>query len=1000
MFQNFNSIQKNLDEIISEQLPIIFTSKINIHQLFIFDLLDLQQGLNEIDFNKNTQTQILVALMKYKERTSEILQDYISTYSKTSLKPAFTSYYKAIDSYTDSLDSSVTIVQDKDRFHATSEDTKFVKLKKFVKRSGFKIETFPKRVGYAIKGFQKKEQRSISYWEQKIALQGVTSYYYNTVLLERTEALFANISKEIAQTIKDCWDTDHQLDKQLIDYVENGNQFQAPDTVSKREALKVRFSELEKNIVEELKEIQKSTALDYEIALSKSGTLELNNAKFSEPKLAEAKASAQKNRLNQAGRWNNAFLVLTDDWGVDLEIYRLIFKTNQSYVKLENQVKENSKLIVEQLDLLKEYQQGDYDRIKNTVSNQELSEAIHAELKALKLKYNARLLPTVTQKISELELTSVINSFESTLNSLLQKISKKRTLSKDFDFLSPIPASGFSSFSPYELINYESWPVFLKQINKAKVEMTLKFNDTIQTLNELSNIVQFNLESSLALLEENQSSKNDAKKVAIEGLQRNLDKLDNMYPKVEAFGTDVSKILQDSIIQFKDSIISFTESENILQLKLVIAKAKSIEKSKEVRNKIKGYIIYAIPLIRAGVIKYYLQSVGFVKSKMLRYGLLASEKTINKELSDFLLEAEKSVNKLPFIYQRLFRSETLTNESFFSGNQTALETLTTAYNLWENDRYRTTIIIGEKGSGKTSLLNYFSKKKKISSQTITLRIKKTIYTNAQLFAFLSEEFSKELTSVDALINFLNTSKKQSIIIENLQHLYIRKINGFEALHTLLEVIALTETNIFWMTTCSKYSYNYLNKTIFLSEQFTTVIDLDDANIEILIEAISVRHKASGYGLYFEEPPKEFLSKKYQKENSELERQKFLERDFYEDLFKISKNNFKIAFMYWLRSATSVQGSKIHLRSLKEIDLSFIEHLSTGKLFVLNIILHHEQLKLEHIADILGLNTNEIKRLTNSLFEDGLLIKNEEYFTINTLLYRQVIALLKSKNFIH
>lgn len=1000
MFQNFKSIQNQLNEIASKQLLAVFTTKINTHQAFIVNFLEVLKSIDSVDFNSQNETHILVALMKYKEQTGDILNEYTNAYCKASLSPVFELYFTAIDSYVNTLESSLTVVQDKNRFEVVSEDSKIIKFKKFIKRCGFKVATLPKRVANGFKKIQKKDTQPIAYWNQKIALQNITTYYYAIQLIKSIEELENRINIKMAQTIKMCWDLDASLDVQLIDYVENRTPFRLPNTANISETLTISLEALKEDVASRLKEIQVAIAADYKKALTKSGTLELNNTNFSENKLTKLKVYTEKNRLNLVEKWNNTFLVLTDDWGVDLEIYKLIFKTNQSYVKLENQIKENSQLIVAQLDLLKEYQIGIFERINNTTNDEDLAEAIQIELKALRLKFNARLLPAVIQKITALELTSGINSFKNTLNNLLQKVSKSRALSKDFDISTPTPSSEFSFFSPYELINYESWPVFSKKIDEAKVQMTFKFNDTIQTLNELSNIVQFNLESALVLIEENQDINNDPKKVAIEGLQRNLDKLDNMYPKIEGFKEDIQEMLQGSIIKFKESIVGFTESENILQLKLVIAKAKSIEKSKEFKNKIKRYIIYAIPLIIGAIKKYYFHAVDFIKGRMLAYGLLASSKNVNEELSDFLVEAEKSVNKLPFIYQRLFRSETLTNENFYSGNTAVLETISSAYNLWENDRYRTIIIIGEKGSGKTSFLNYFLKKKKVVSKTVTLNIKYTTYTNEQLLAFLSEGFSKEFISANEVINFLNTSKKKLVIIEDLQHLYLRKPNGFEAFHTLMEIIAKTETNIFWVTTCTKYAYNYLNKTIVLSEQFTTVIDLDHSNIEILKEAISVRHNASGYGLYFEEPSKEFLNKKYQKESDILVKQQLLEQEFYADLFNISKSNFKIAFMFWLRSACSVQGSKIHLRSLKEIDLSFVENVSTAKLFVLNIILHHEQLTVDHIAEILGFNSNEVKRLTNSLFEDGLLLKYEAYFAINTLLYRRVIALLISKNFIH
>ena len=89
---------------------------------------------------------------------------------------------------------------------------------------------------------------------------------------------------------------------------------------------------------------------------------------------------------------------------------------------------------------------------------------------------------------------------------------------------------------------------------------------------------------------------------------------------------------------------------------------------------------------------------------LLRNGLYKEPADVTSDLSEFLKQAEKALDELPYVYQRLFRSETLQNEALFIGRTNALNTLENAYNAFQKSQYAATVIIGERGSGKTSLM--------------------------------------------------------------------------------------------------------------------------------------------------------------------------------------------------------------------------------------------------------------------------------------------------------
>ena len=153
-------------------------------------------------------------------------------------------------------------------------------------------------------------------------------------------------------------------------------------------------------------------------------------------------------------------------------------------------------------------------------------------------------------------------------------------------------------------------------------------------------------------------------------------------------------------------------------------------------------------------------------------------------------------------------------------------------------------------------------------------------------------------------------------------------------------------------------------------------------------------------MYFEKRPLVYLSKKFLKSPVELQ-QEILKEEFFSDINKIAQSNFKIAFMYWIRSTLSVSGSTIYMRSLKNIDTSFLNKLAPAKLLLLNSILLQERLSMQDIVTLSSLSEQNTKNSLHSLLEKGLLIlDDEEFYSINIFLYRQITTLLKSKNVIH
>ena len=69
----------------------------------------------------------------------------------------------------------------------------------------------------------------------------------------------------------------------------------------------------------------------------------------------------------------------------------------------------------------------------------------------------------------------------------------------------------------------------------------------------------------------------------------------------------------------------------------------------------------------------------------------------------------QKINNLPIVYQQLYKIQPLKEMSLFTGREKELKQLLHAYASWKEGKYAPTVIIGEKWSGHTTLINYFIK---------------------------------------------------------------------------------------------------------------------------------------------------------------------------------------------------------------------------------------------------------------------------------------------------
>ena len=719
------------------------------------------------------------------------------------------------------------------------------------------------------------------------------------------------------------------------------------------------------------------------------------------------KLTRQLNSLNAAyatetGRWKNTHHVLLDDWAVDAEITLLYYSVYDQYHFLKSNADTFiSQRIDKSFSDIRSFITASGKRIeKSPASSKKTAEVLSAERdkigKELVDKFLARSAETFTNCFSD-----DFDIFQKSVLELAGKVSDKRGFIRSKDFDHGIGDSEISYISPGELLKVEAVPHISENVIDIKSRIDSHLEKVRLILISLGTVCDFNLESALIYLDEPEKPAKEAVAIALEGYERAFNQLEKAQGLILEIQNTIEDDLRDAVNNFNGKIQKLKNTDNLFELNMKVARIKTIERSKQLRKRGIRYIRELFPNIMALLNKSWEHLTGFIREAKKKTGFLTEKSVVSFELSEFLNEARLTLKKLPFVYQRLYQIQPTHEDRFFVNRDKELGLLKQSYENWVKDRFITCAIIGVKGSGTTSLINYFLRVIPSDVSIIRHTLGEKIYTGGQYFSFMNSLLETSgIDSNDKLIEAINASPGGRIIIlENLQHMFLKKVHGFEAMKLLFELVAHTSRKVMWIGVYTPVSWEYLDKTITVSNYFTDEIRLEKMSDDIIREIIYKRNRLSGYQIRFLPTEEITRSKSFQKLD-DPGKQRYLERQFFSNLNQLANGNISLAQLYWLRSTSSVDDQAISISMVGRLDYSFIKDISGHSLFALQVLLLHDGLTLEDFAKSMNESVTVCRNLLIPMLEKGFLIRPKQKFNINPIIYKPVTDYLASRNFIH
>ncbi len=896
--------------------------------------------------------------------------------------------FKEVSRIISEVDSEVVLSQTAERFYGQKEDSAYLKTKKFVKRTAFHITRWP---AYTANVFR-KNKRPIQYWSHTVPLRNLAASHFEGALIKDLQEVSAIFFKKINAQYLEVKRWEEQLDiNNLADF---------PDELKVLEQAAQQFADSSLNeIVERVEQILNQRTIQFRTDVALAGTMEYPNRKLKDEYIAKAVDKADYKWGKYQRDWKNATYALFEEWRCDLDVYILRHETMAELVEFQSA---QAKKLVEHID-------PEIEEIRVFIQNAMASlktpeESVSKELK--RAYYEAgkeldkKLVPALCEKLASQDIVSLIHKLENSICKSVEELSDEHVVVKITDYDEPIATDELSRISPYELIAFEMLAGFQGELKLIKKDLFDALERITKDSRDLDHIVTFSLSSAISAMEEEAKTEEEAIAVAQEGLKRALNRLNDNRSLLEERMLKNSMRIEEVVLGFCEKVLELTVNENVGQLRLRITKARAARQAEEMRVALMERVNARRVQLASDFRKIYGQVSSRVQYVGEKFILTASKPILSKQVSDFLIESQEAIDKLPLIYRRLYKIEPLRDLELFEGRKKELEEIQLAFANWQEKRFAATIVLGEKWGGLTSFINYCDQQEVFKSTTIRYTLRENFCNQEQFVALMREVLQESsFKSEEDIIDYLNTGTEKIIILEDIQNLYLRKVNGFAAVQALSEVIIRTSQKVFWLATATIYTWDYLSKTIGLNEYFSYIIKLGALNNDQIVDLIMKRNRISGYNIVFEMDEDHAQDRKFNKLSAQQQQDK-LRDEFFGDLNDFARSNISLALIFWLLSTKKIENDTITIGAFQKPNLNFLTVLSMNKIYVLHALIMHDGLTELQLGEVLGIGKPSANLMLLAMIEDGVVLKRNNRYMINSMLYRDAIAVLKSKNLIH
>ncbi|GIV38413.1 MAG: hypothetical protein KatS3mg033_0213 [Thermonema sp.] len=899
-------------------------------------------------------------------------------------------YVQRVESVLLTLPEMVEHTQARERYYVQAGDPAIAYLIKPLKRTGWQLSRLPRRIANLFR----KQKQSIGYGRQRTALRGIAAH---VCLYQLPQALLP-VYVEWFQLMNQQFAAVKQLsiDKSKALFPLTGGN-SSEDVAALLEALNAFAKRQSEYITQELLRQHSTLAEDL---YAKAGTWELSNRRFRTAALRRKQRRLDKRYRKALLPHNRLATALLSDW-----------RTHESLIKISCEIKLQEAHLLDHWQALRQalaqtsiegsctFMHALEQEIstQQTTSPQAINEWL-VRLQAERQHMESRLRQLLdTHKPGE-QLTA----YELYLDDFFKKQTLFRPLIPQINFRRGI-AKKVSFVNLNQLIQHESLPAYRKALKEVKTELARALTKVESRLLQNWEAVLFNFHTVTERLQ-NEKEEVSAKDVLTGALQRAAEQIRQAGMDFQQIVGAAQNKLQEADRRFVERLLEMEQIDRLLGLQLRIRKAQARERLRHYRQQAWDFLVHLPAHLLAAWRTGKTKVIEYYHKIAIRLGLLDNPLLLEIPIADFLATASARVQSLPFIYRKLFEPQPLDNWRFYIPRPEAEQQVKKAFENWQKGGFAPIVVTAEAGNGKTTFLNYV--KVHLLPATLPVHIidiQQRIEHEIELVHLYKQHLGLSFAedTPEALCQALLQLPRCCIIVENMEYLFTRQVDGFSVILQQLKIMSQTNSNVFWIGSCHHYSWQYLQKTKQVDDFLAyPPIHLHAFKKEEIEKLILQKHQISGYELRYQSSAVEKQSRKFQNLDYEAQ-QALLKDEFFKDLQNIIQGNLRIAQLLWVNAIEQFDDQAIYITSLKGIHFSFLKEQSMQKLLVMRALLLHGAAHRDTLARCLRLPAGEINTLLLLLMDDGIVLQRPDgYYHLHPILYQAIVQVLKSRNIIH
>jgi len=925
-----------------------------------------------------------------KQGFSGILKNINGTLSDKNSEDILEVYLSSVDTISKRFPEEEVWKQKEERFATQPEDPVWIALGKGGKNTVRGIAKVGYGAAQSLKSIFTGNKKAYPEWEQRIPLDKVIGFHLmNDESVLGWGHILERVQLDLIRDIEDL-------------LVRGENEQQALDLSAFVADQKNRLEEIKADLLDRIEKAFNSKQAQIIEDVEKVGTLEWNSAFFDNERLKTKNEKISNRFHTQKEQWQR--------------VQRLFFQRTEDvvqFLKLRSEIEEEIlKFKGAFEDIFKESliaPLGEYsadleqaiDKVSQGASLNELSTLYEMLITFI----DERLVEPIEKLLAKQILAEKTEHLFEDLLLKMGQSPQEAQLVFDADLDKNPPSVNQEKVKWRQLVIRALRELFMNPLQPANQQYEDFLSQNLEEIIEIKNIISVNFDSALKARDEDIDQREDPTKVAGEALQRVLSKVQELHDRADEKWQQIHNSIDEGRGKFFSSLIALLHEGDSKQLQLLNAKYTMKEKTKDWQTildsrwaRIEDRLMLWSRFIWKKLKMYGVDIKAFLGFKERRV-----QESKRADIATYLSETDQKMNKLPYIYRRLFDFHSLADKQFFEPAQESTLTFKRAYEQWQNQFPTNFAMVGEKGSGKSSFLSLVAESEVGEEQVLTAEFVNTIWEEEQLLNKMAAVFEiKPPNTIEELATAIQESDhRRVVVLESIQNCFVRNINGFKAIEKLSYLISETRNHIFWMVSCSRYAWSFLDKVLQISEYFSHISNSDSLNAEQIKQLILSRHQASGYSLYFEPDDQIRQSRTYRKlKDQEAEAQEHLRKEYFEKLTKLAEGNASIAMIFWIRSIRDFDETYFYVQPLEVTSVEMIEDLNPPVLFALAAFVLHDTLSDKELAMVLNIKLEESRLLLNRLRSRGMLIEKNESFTINHLMYRQIVRVLKERNIIH